>query len=354
MITIGVDFHKRTSTFFVLSVDGKKMKSCKLENVPEAIRNFITSVPGPKRLAVEATRSWGMLHNLTHDLVDEFHLGHPKKMKAITTSETKTDKKDAEIIAKLAHSGFFPEAYASSVDTRQLRSLLRFRHFLVNQRRSIRNQVQTLLDRNIWPVHRPDSFKNPFCKRGLAWLKTVRLPDRERFILNQCLNTFEELNQKIQAAETYLKEQTFDLPGLEYLRTVPGFKSGRVNALMVLIEIADIHRFSKAKALAHYSGLIPREFSSGDKHRTGHLIKEANHYLRTAFIESTLAAIRSDQGLKAYYKQVKTRSGSGSAIIACARKLSYSVYHVLKEQRAYWPEPFPPAAACHSLIVSKV
>ncbi len=347
MITIGVDFHKRTSSYKVLDENGQHIKSTKFENSRDAIREFLEAIPGPKQLAMEATRSWGLYHDCVEDIVDEFHLGHPKKMKVITESQTKNDKKDAELIARLAHSGFLPKAHVSSIDTRQLRSLLRFRHFLVNERRSIRNQVQTLIDRNIWASDRPTSFKNPFCQRGLKWLMDLKLPERERFILNQCLKTYQELSQKISDLEEFVQSQALELPGLGYLRTVPGFKLSKVNALVVLTEADGISRFPKARSFAHYAGLIPSEFSSGDKHRTGRLIKDANMHLRTAFIESTFAAIRQDKGLKAYYKQVKKRSGSGSAVIATARKLAYAVYHVLKEQRAYRPEPLPPVAACH-------
>ncbi len=347
MITIGVDFHKRTSSYKVLDINGRHLKSTKFENSREAIREFLETIPNPKRLAMEATRSWGLYHDCVHDLVDEFHLGHPKKMKVITESQTKNDKKDAEMIARLTYSGFLPKAHISCLDTRELRSLLRFRHFLVNERRSIRNQVQTLIDRNIWPSDRPKSFKNLFCRRGIQWLKKIELSSRERFILNQCLGAFDQLSQKVLDMEEFIKNQTLDLPGLPYLRTVPGFKSSSVNALIILTEADGINRFPKARSFSHYAGLIPSEFSSGDKHRTGRLVKDANMHLRTAFIESTFAAIRADKGLKAYYKEVKKRSGSGSAVIATARKLCYAVYHVLKEQRAYRPEPLPPAAVCH-------
>lgn len=347
MVTIGVDFHKRTSSYKVLDENGQHLKSAKFENGRNAIREFLEAIPGPKKLAMEATRSWGLFHDSANDLVDEFHLGHPKRMKVITQSQTKNDKKDAEMIAKLLHSGFFPEAHVSSIDTRELRSLLRFRHFLVNDRRSIRNQVQTLIDRHIWASDRPRSFKNLFCLRGLRWLAQLKLPERERFILNQCLKAFQELGQKISDLEKFIQSQTLELPGLEYLRTVPGFKLSKVNALIVLTEADGISRFPKARSFSHYDGLIPSEFSSGDKHRTGRLIKDANMHLRTAFIESTFAAIRADKGLKAYYKKVKERSGSGSAVIATARKLSYAAYHVLKEQRAYRLEALPSAAACH-------
>ena len=352
MITIGVDFHKRTSSYKVLNENGISIKQKKLINDRDTIRQFVDSIQGPKQLVMEATRSWGLYHDTVCDLVDRFRLGHPAKMKIITESETKNDQKDAEMIARLAHSGFFPEAHVSSPEVRQLRSLLRFRHSLVNQRRSVRNQVQTLIDRNLWPTERPQSFKNLFCKRGLRWLQTVPLPEKERFILDQNLEQFQELTVKISDVETFLGSQPFEVENLSYLRTVPGFRTSKVNALIVLTEASDMSRFRKARAFAHYAGLVPQEFSSGDKYRTGRLVKQANMHLRTALIESTLAAIRGDRGLRNYYQQVKARNGSGAAIVATARKLSFAIYHVLKEQRAYRPEPLQsPAAVCHPLAV---
>lgn len=347
MITIGVDFHKKTSSYHVLDATGRKLKSAKLENTHDNIRDFIQNFQGPKQLAMEATRNWGLFYDTTYDLVDEFHLGHPKKMKAITESETKNDQKDAETIARLLQSNFFPKAHVSCLNTRQLRSLLHFRHFLATQRASLRHQVHILIDRNLWPNQRPQNFKSLFCQRGRQWLKTLVLPQRERFILNQCLDNYDQLNSKIQDLEIFIQQQTLDLPGLKYLRTTPGFMLSKINAFIVLLETDDVHRFTKARRFAHYSGLIPRESSSADKHRTGRLVKGANMFLRTAFIESTLAAIRMDPGLKRYYKSVKANAGSSAAIIATARKLAYAVYFVLKEQRPYRPEPLHPPAAVY-------
>lgn len=354
MITIGVDFSKRTSSYCVLNEKGQRIKRCKLENKPELMAGFFASLPQgeARQLAMEATRNWGLYHDAIIGFVDHFYLGHPKKMKAITHSETKNDQNDAETIAKLTQSSYLPKAHVSSLDTRQLRSLLRFRHFIMNERRAIRNQVQTLIDRNLWPSERPASFKNPFCQRGLLWLTALALPCRERFILNQCMATYHELTRKIKELEAFVEQQALDLPGLTYLRTIPGFKRSKVNAYVLLVEIDTIHRFRKAKGLAHYAGLIPREYSSGELHRTGRLIKSANMHLRTALLESSLGAILSDRGLKAYYQQVKARSGAGSAIVATARKLCYAIYHVLKEQRPYYPEMTPPVAASGPLSAS--
>ncbi len=349
MITIGVDFHKRTSTFQVLNEQGKAVKRCKLENNTQNLRKFIESIAGPKCLAMEATRSWGLLYETTSDLVDNFCLGHPKKMVALTTAEIKNDNNDAMMIAQLAHMGLLPKAHISSLPIRELRSSLRLRGFLVNQRRGIRNQIQGLIDRNVWPTDRPASFKSPFCKKGLLWLSSLKLSEKERFVLNESLSIFRELNDNIDAIDEFLQTQSTDLPGLKYLRSVPGFKSGGINAYRALIEISDIARFHNSRGLLFYCGLIPREHSSGDKQRKGRLVKNANLNLRTVLIESTFAAIRQDKVLKLFYKTAKERSGSGAAVIATARKLACAIYYVLKEQKPYDSNFLVPSAtACHS------
>ena len=164
MITIGADFHKKTTSFHVLDQEGRCIKRSKIVNETQNLRQFIESLPEGRRLAMEATRSWGLFYEKTHDLVDQFYLGHPKKMEALTKSEIKNDRNDAELIAKLTYGKLLPQAHISTLTIRELRDLLRFRHSLVNQRRGIRNQIQTLLDRNLWPTERPTSCKYPCAK----------------------------------------------------------------------------------------------------------------------------------------------------------------------------------------------
>ncbi len=338
MITIGIDFHKHSSTYHVLDDTGGSIAKCRLPNDPTVFVPYISGIGGEKRVAMEATRSWPLMYEAIRKYVDDFQLGHPKKMKALTESEFKNDKNDAQMVAQLAHMGFLPKAHVPEDTIRQLRDITHYRGFLVTQRKSIRNQIHTLVDRNVWPSEKPQSFKNLFCKKGFAWLSTLQLPVHQRTLLNTQLEEYGMLSKYIEAIEQYLKQQDNELPGLEHLRTVPGFHNSKVNAYCVLVETSEIARFRKARGYAHYCGLIPRERSSGDKQRMGKLISGANMHLRTAFIESTLAAIRADRGLKQYYQTVKERSGTSDAIIATARKLCYAVYHVLKEKRSYKPE----------------
>lgn len=354
MITIGVDFHKKTSSYHVLDSGGRVIKKIKMINDTEKIQQFINSFDSPKRLAMEATRSWPLFHDSVKNLIDEFQLGHPKKMKMITESSIKTDKHDAKAIAELAHLGYLPQAYVSSPAEQNLRNLVRFRGQVIKQRRAIKQHVHALIDRNVWPSEKPKSFKNIFCARGRTWLENLSLPENERLILNQSLEELDYFNTIINTIEKRLTEEKVQLPLMKYLCTTPGFRTQGINAYSVLIETGNIDRFQKANGFIHYAGLVPRQHSSGDKLRSGRLVKDANIHLRTALIESTLAAIRTDKGLKIYYKKVRANSGSGPAIIATARKLAKAIFYVLKEKRNYIHEEIinPPAVACHPSAVS--
>jgi len=316
---------------------------CKLENTPDNIKQFLNKWPQPKQLAMEATYNWGLYFDTTETYVDRFMLGHPAKMRAITESESKCDRHDAKAIAHLAMIGYLPKAYIPTKEARDLRSLVRLRSFFIRQRVAIRNKTQALLDRNIWPSERPPSFKNIYCKRGIKWMKELNLPVKERFILDELLKSFEQLNIQIQTVDSYVETTACDMPAVKCLRTVPGLRNSKIHLYTILFEIDDVQRFPRARDLIRYAGLIPSEHSSGEKQRTGHLIQRANHALRTALIESAFSAVLADKHLKAYYRQTKERNNSSAAIVACARKLGYAIYHVLKEQRAF--RPFPPVAA---------
>jgi transposase len=348
-ITIGVDYHKKTSSYCVLNEQGAKVKRCTLPNEKEIVKNFLLSYNEPICLAMEATRSWSLYYDFVKSYVKDFELGHPKKMKALSESEIKNDKHDSQVIAELSHIGYLPQAHVSSVSIRDIRDVVRYRGALVEQRRSIKNIIHALVDRNIWLEDRPKSFKNMFCQRGIKWLETLSLQPKQRFMLTDQLQAYENLNKMIKNIEGYINTFHDELPLMKHLRTVPGFQTGGINTIVLLSELSDINLFKKAKGFVRYAGLIPREHSSAGKISRGRLVKEANMHLRTALIESTLAAIRVDKGLQAYYKSVKLRSGSSAAIIATARKLATAIYFVLKEQRAYYPHSVnvPPVAACH-------
>ena len=104
MITIASDTHLRTSTMTVVH-QGQKIKRKKLNNDPQEIVGFIRQFPGRKPFSMEASYNWPVFYDLIKEEVDEFHLLHPKRLKAIIESQSKCDGRDADQLAYLTDMG---------------------------------------------------------------------------------------------------------------------------------------------------------------------------------------------------------------------------------------------------------
>lgn len=344
MITIGSDVHLKTSTMTVLDHDGSKLVHKKIENNPDKLIGFIRQFKGPKQFAMESSYNWPAMYELMKNEVDEFHLIHSKKLKAIVDSQSKCDDHDASEIAHLTHIGYIPRAYIASADTRQFRHLLRTRvsiSFLITK---LKNKIHALINANTLYGQRPQNFKDLFCKRGLKYLLELQIPDQERFIINQLLNEIANLAQLKTEFDSYIKSIDFHSNDMSFLKTVPAMK-GNLICYIVLSEIDTVSRFKNSHNIVAYAGLIPRDASSGAKNRKGHLRTDCNQFLKWAMIEAVPAAIRHDKALYEYYLSVKQRTNASSARLAVARKLLTAIYHVLKERRPYYSGQQKPSIA---------
>ena len=110
--------------------------------------------------------------------MDEVHLAHPLKVKAIAEAKIKTDKIDAKILARLLRCDLLPEAYVPGKATRNVRNVLRQRMFFVLVRTMIKNRIWHLVD--LYPeLSKSMPCKELFPKPWLEWLKTVPLKEQD-------------------------------------------------------------------------------------------------------------------------------------------------------------------------------
>ena len=86
------------------------------------------------------------------------------------------------------------------------------------------------------------------------------------------------------------------------------------------------------KKLFAYFGIIPRVSNSNESVHHGRITKQGNKLARTTLVQCTLVAIRYSPYLKAFYDKLKSKKGSGKAIIATAKKLLGIIYNTLKNK----------------------
>lgn len=343
MIHVGLDMHKHFSKIEAMDDFGRVLQKTTLyHDNKEAIHQYFRSLDKPVIVAMEATRSWYWLYELMIEEGVDVKLAHPYKTKLIGEAKIKTDSIDAHVLAQLERTGFLPESYIPPKPIREQRELLRYRLMLVTIRVKFKNRIHDIVDK-LGIVH---PYSDLFGTSGIAFLNSLSLPGVYQEELHRCLDTLRFLDQKIKEAEKDMKAILKVDPRAELLITIPGVS--HLTAYLLLSEIGDINRFPSSEKLCAYGGIIPSTHQSGEKSYHGSITKEGNKYIRWALVEAAQKASRKDPALFVFYEKLKRNKGSGVALVAVARKLLTSVYHILKKGEPYrfrschWNHPGKP------------
>lgn len=283
---------------------------------------------------------------------------HPKYVRTIQGK--KTDKKDSIWIADMFKHGLVEPSFMPPADIRQLRDLMRYRNKLINTRSGEKNRFQNSLTMS--NVQIANVVTDVFGKTSQSILKLMlstpnltldditpllrkNLKSSPEEILKSINGNFDESQSSkmnivlkhydsINECIDELEEQILKL-ALKYsteinlLLTVPGIKE--ISAIFIIAEIGtNMNTFIDDKHLCSWAGLTPRCNESAKKKKSVRITK-AGIYIKPILVQCALCAIKdkSCPYIKARYESLKRRRGHKKAIIAIARLLLTSIYHIL-------------------------
>jgi transposase len=319
---IGVDLHKNTFTVCYLSREGSQLKSFKVSK--ESIEAFKQTLTRDDEVAVESTGNTGYFVREVKDSVKAVRIINPTQFKIISESVKKTDEKDAEIIAKYLSKGLVPEVRMRSKEEAQLASLINTRDKFVKLRTSLKNKIHNILNAN-GIVTKKEIFSS---EKNLEKVLDSNLDQASLFELKIIITELRNLNKAIEEIDKELTKRGKKLKGHKNLTSITGI--GDISATILLSTIGNINDFDGDHKLAAYIGIVPRVYISNETTHYGRITKMGNKIARTALVQCALIAIRYNPYLRAFYLKLKTKKGSGKAIIATARKLLTIVYRTLK------------------------
>lgn len=119
------------------------------------------------------------------------------------------------------------------------------------------------------------------------------------------------------------------LPALQRLAEIPGINL--LGAQIILAEIGfDMTRFPTAEHLTSWAKLTPTTRQSGTKTRTGKTGK-GNPYLKGILGIAATAAARTDTFLGERHRRIIKRRGKLKAIVATARSILVTIWHLLNK-----------------------
>ena len=283
---------------------------------------------------------------------------HPKYVRSIPGK--KTDKKDSIWIADMFKHGLVEPSFMPPADIRQLRDLMRYRNKLINIRSGEKNRFQNSLTMS--NVQIANVVTDVFGKTSQSILKLMlsnpnltldditplfrkNLKSSPEEILKSINGNFDETQSSkmnivlkhydsINECINELEEQVLKLAykystEINLLLTVPGIKE--ISAIFIIAEIGTtMNTFIDEKHLCSWAGLTPRCNESAKKKKSVRITK-AGIYIKPLLVQCALCAIRdkSCPYIKARYESLKRRRGHKKAIIAIARLLLTSIYHIL-------------------------
>jgi transposase len=384
MIAVGIDVGKRMHEACFLGPDGREVtRPLRFANNVGGVALLLErlqTVEDNATIALEASGHYWL--GLQRRLAQEglaVQIINPLQTEGLRTAgvrKTKTDRRDAFVIADLVRIGRARPNYVPDDLILQLRELTRFRWGLVDQIGDAKRRILSVLDR-VFPEF-ADQFSDPFgvSARQLlagavsaAEFAAVDLDEltallerasRKRFGRDKALALQRSAAGSLGVASLgpvahleitgllaqvgLLEDQVAEVDGAiaglieqidQHLTTIPGV--GPVLAATILAEIGEIDRFPRFRSLVAYAGIDPSVFESGQFQGTRQrLSKRGSPYLRRALYLATHSAHLHNPDLDAYLQQ-KVGQGRSykEALVATSRKLLARIYVVLKEGRPF-------------------
>jgi hypothetical protein len=126
---------------------------------------------------------------------------------------------------------------------------------------------------------------------------------------------------------------------------------GETTAATVLAEVGEIERFDRDRELVSYAGLDPEVHQSGDTEVRGSISKAGSAPLRWTLVQSAHVAVQHDEYLGNFDTRLKQKKNHQIAIVATARKLLVSIFHMLTRKEPYDPPEVSAEAATYPQLV---
>lgn len=277
-------------------------------------------------VALEMTTNTWQLYDELSPHAHSVTVIHPPHVALITRAQVMTDKIAASILARLLAKGLLVSIWVPPVEVRELRALVAQRSKLTRLATQAKNRLQAVLQRH----HLAPPAGNLFRADQQTWWQTLPVGKLEQINLQSDLETLRFAEAQLTHLISMMNEIAAHDERATHLIHLPGF--GVITVLTVLAAIGEIDRFEDAKHLVGYAGLGARIHDSGLTTRTGRITKAGRKDLRSALVEAAQVAANSHPHWKAELKRLEPRLGRNKAIVAIARKLLVTVWHVLSNQ----------------------
>lgn len=222
-----------------------------------------------------------LIKSLGHDCI----VVAPSLIPAKPGDRIKTNRRDAENLAKLLRAGELTEVWVPDERHEAMRDLSRARETAIDDLKRKRQQISSLLLR--LGLHYPG--KTTWGKAHRNWLASQKIAYREqRIVFEEALGAERQAQERADRLEAAIRAA---VPEWSLAEAVTALQAMRgidlIAAVTILAEIGDLQRFASPRELMGYLGLVPSERSTGDSVKRGSITKAGNRRARRILVEAS-------------------------------------------------------------------
>jgi len=334
--TIGMDMGDRNHSICTLNPRGEVVSRDTIGNTAVALRKYFKNQK-PALFAIEAGTHSAWVSRLLEEMGHEVLIGNPRKLRAIWSSNEKSDVHDAEMLARIARVDpklLYPIQHRSREAHFDLLNI-KARDLLVKTRKMQIAHVRCVVKSFGERVSKCST--SCFHRRANEEL-SMELPE----VLSPVLESIEELSSKITEYDKRIKKiSTEKYPETAILRAVAGV--GPITALAYVLTLEDPKRFKKSRDVGPFLGLVPRRDQSGDMDKQLPITKAGDVALRRLLVgcaQYILGAFGPECELREFGLKLADRGGKNAkrrAVVAVARKLAVLLHRLWIDEAIYDP-----------------
>lgn len=323
-----VDIHRSQITYKLQDNGTGAVRRGRIACERESVRSWLAGLRGPDlHIALEATTGWRFVAEEIERAGFTAHLAEPAETAAARGPKrrAKTDKADCDNMVNLLTAGRLPESWKPPEHMLEIRTLVRLRKDLIDERREWQQRIQAQL------FHQgiPRGMRRLRTADGRAQLAAIDLSGAGRELVATGLSVMDHLDERLDPIDAQLISFAKRQPGCIAVDRLYGV--GAVTAVAIWAELGDCRRFSNSDDAVRYAGLDITVYESDGKRAPGHLSRQGPAVLRWALYEAAQCAARKTSPDYGYYVATKKRIDHNRACLAVARKLCRRAYHILKE-----------------------
>ena len=292
LLFVGLDVHAETIAVAVAEAGGEVRSLGVIPNRLESVRRMVHKL-GPVqhlRACYEAGPTGYVLYWQLTQLGVTCEVIAPSLVPTKAGDRVKTDRRDAAKLARCHRAGELTAVWVPDAAHEALRDLVRAREAAKKDQLKARHRLGKFLLRH---GRRPDGIK-AWTKEYLEWIKSKVRFDQPALeaTLADYLEEVDHVAARIVRLDKSIDEAVRQAPPgiravIEALQSLRGV--AQTTAATIVSELGTLVRFERPQQLMGYSGLVPREHSSGNRVRRGGITKTGNGHLRRVLVEAAWA-----------------------------------------------------------------